>query len=378
MKICIDTFGCDHGKSHAGKYLVSILKELPAIELGGDVEFELFGPESDRYDYETGDDVKYVPVDLPDNPLSVKFWYAFGCNAFFSRQKFDAVVFLSEAHLPLRCRIPTVVVVNDVLSLRLFSLPFSTRTRIRWSLSQVGKIVVPSQFVKKDLRRLRLNQEKIAVIHNGIDHSVFYPRGGSDLDSGVVDIKPFAIQKPYFIYASKMSSPLKKHRELVRAFSDFKERTGKPHRLVLAGGEGEFSDAVSKAVMESQFASDIFITGYFPHETYPELYANSSGCIFPSVCEGVGMSVLEAMSMGVPVICAKSGAIPEATGENAIYFDGNSEQELSAAIERLVGEDESVRRKMVADGLEWAARFNWRKTTEELLAVICAVAKKKK
>ena len=100
----------------------------------------------------------------------------------------------------------------------------------------------------------------------------------------------------------------------------FKEKTGLPHRLVLAGEEGAYAEEVQKAAFDSSAATEIFMTGYFPREGFPELYRNSEMCVFPSVNEGVGLPVLEAMATGIPVACAKAGALPEIAGNNVLFF----------------------------------------------------------
>ena len=88
----------------------------------------------------------------------------------------------------------------------------------------------------KDLISLGIQSEKIDVIYNGLDHSYFYPH--TELEGETVNISPFSIKRPFFIYASRLSGPEKKHIELIKAFSMFKKKTGLPHRLVLAGSEG--------------------------------------------------------------------------------------------------------------------------------------------
>lgn len=392
MKVGIDTFDCGSGKTNASVYLSSILKNISKAKIDVPLDIELFGPESYRDDFEdfisdvaqanSGSAMEmnfsYFSVELPATPTGVRLWHAFGCNSFFEKQKYDVVIFLGISFLPVKCRIPSVLVVNDLIAARVENLPFYSQIKLKLSLRNFKKIIVPTQFVKKELKSLRVHPENVSVVHSGLDHSIFYPRSS---DSDIVDIKPFAIQKPYFIYVSKMSSPLKRHCELIRAFSEFKENTKLPHRLVLAGGEGSCLEQVQKAALDSPFASDIFITGYYPHENYPDLYAGAEACIYPSVCEGVGMPVIEAMAMGIPVACAKNGGIPEVAGENAIYFDGNSVSEMASAMEKLSRSDDSscaARKKMAENALSWSSRFTWRKTCEDIFLETKRLVLKKK
>ena len=210
-------------------------------------------------------------------------------------------------------------------------------------------------------------EDRIEVVYNGIDHSLFYPR--TELYTDVVTIKPFAIKRPYLIYASRLQGPAKKHVELIRAFSAFKKATGLPHRLVLAGESGAYSDMVQKESIQSEYASDIFLTGFFPHDSLPELYANADACIFPSVCEGVGLPVIEAMACGIPVACAKFGALPEIADKYAVYFTPDNIEETASVLKKIVT-DNDLRSNQITSGIECTKKFDWKKTARETYEII--------
>ncbi len=371
MKVGIDTFGCDHGKSGLGSYLYSLVQFLKNTD---DVQYELFGAEIDRYTYGNDTDVPYKSISLPDSLTAERVWHLFAANRFAKRQKYDVVLYPAAAHmLPFFFGVPGVAIVNDLVS-NIFSSQKDTKHEIhvKHSLNKAKKIIAASYCIKRDLERLGIRSDRIVVIHNGVDHSMFYPR--ELFSPSLVDIKPFAIQRPYFIYASRLSSPTKKHVELIKAFSLFKERTHLPHRLVLAGSEGGCSEEVHKAVFSSHSASDIFVTGFFPHESFPELYAGSDGCIFPSVTEGVGLPVLEAMATGVPVACSRSSALPEIAGDCAVYFDSDNIEQIADALTAFAT-NPKLKEELVAKGLEWSQRFSWEKTASLIQEVLQSVVK---
>ena len=95
----------------------------------------------------------------------------------------------------------------------------------------------------------------------------------------------------------------------------------------------------------------------------------SEGCLFPSVNEGVGLPVLEAMATGVPVACSNSGALPEIAGSNAIYFDSDNIEQMAATIEQLAL-DSALRKKLIEGGIDWTKRFTWEKTAEKTVQVL--------
>ena len=90
--------------------------------------------------------------------------------------------------------------------------------------------------------------------------------------------------------------------------------------------------------------------------------------------EGVGLPVLEAMACGIPVACAKEGALPEIAGVHALYFDPDNGEEAAGALEQIVS-DQSLRAKLVEGGLDWTRRFSWERTATRTLEVLLSATK---
>ncbi len=371
MNIGIDTFGCGHGKTGLGSYLSSLSAQLKNTDKN---KFELFGSEIDRYTYGSETGLNFFSVKLPDSERAEIFWHYAFANFFAKRRHYSAVLYTAGArYLPFFYSIPGVAVVHDVVSeLYLSGGSERRKARVIFSLKNASKIIAVSHFIRRDLIKLGVKDEKIVVVYNGINHSEFYPR--EDLEPELMDIKPFSVKKPYFIYPSQMSAATKKHVELIRAFNLFKERTHLGHRLVLTGKEGNVTQDVKNEILKSKFREDIFIVGFFPHESFPLLYSNSEGCLFPSINEGVGLPVLEALATGIPVACSNAGSLPEIAGDNALYFNSDDIEEMAKAIE-LLAVDSALRKKLKASGIEWTKRFSWDKTAEKTIEVLKSVAK---
>ncbi|WP_407397325.1 glycosyltransferase family 4 protein [Treponema sp.] len=366
MKIGIDTFGLEHGKSGLGSYLLSLLNCFPELE---DSKIELFGPEADRYTYSSNRDFEYEGISLKDNSAAERKWHSRKADKFCRKNGYDVVFYTNGSRLvPTKAKVASIAVVNSILSAVLAEYGFWEKKRIVKGLSSMDCIIASSMFVKKDLIRCGVKCPRIEIVHNGIDHSLFFPDSKVE-ETDFADIKPFAIKKPYIIYGSRMQSEDKKHVELIKAFTLFKEKTGLPHRLVLAGEEGAYAEEVQSAALESSAASEIFMTGFFPREGFPELYRNAEMCVFPSVNEGVGLPVLEAMATGIPVACAKAGALPEIAGSNVLYFDSDDIGNMAACIEQAVT-DEKLREKLMESGVEWSKRFSWETTAEETFTIV--------
>ena len=246
---------------------------------------------------------------------------------------------------------------------------------LRRTLKNASGLISPTKYIQNDLSQFGVNASDIKVIYNGIDGSLFKPITN---DEDRVLIQPFAIQRPYIIYASRITHEQKCHVELIKAFALFKKQTGSPHRLVIAGSDGNNSEAVHNAVIQSGFSSDILLTGYFPHESLPQLYSSADLCVFPSMIEGVGLPVIEAMACGVPVACARAGALPEVAGDSALFFNSKKPEEIAEAISSLVDCDKNTakRKEMIEKGFGWVKQYNWETTAHQTIEYIDSLLKK--
>lgn len=366
MKVGIDTFGLDHGQSGLGAYLYYLMQNLSEEE---GIEYDLFGQEADRYTYKANFDTTFSSVDVSDDSRKQQKWHKRKLKKFAVQKKYDVVLYCAATQmLPKKFSAKGIAVVNDIISKLLENRKdkFFRKVCLK-GLKQVDRIIAPSEYVKNDMVNLGIESSKISVIPNGIDHSIFYQHNLSEGE--YVDIKPFAIKRPYIIYPTKISGPEKYHIQLIDAFDKFKARTGLPHRLVLAGSHDEYASDVQKAVLNSPFASDIFMTGFFPYKELGLLYSNAEACVFPSNLEGVGLPVIETMACGIPVACADRGAMSEISGKNVVLFNPDNIDQMSQAIEKVIT-DQTLRQNLSQKGLEWAQTFTWKNTAEKVLDVI--------
>lgn len=365
LKIGIDAFGCDHGMSGIGAYILSLVKNLPK----SNYEFQLFGPELDKYTYTSNIDyINFVGVDISDARLAEKIWHFKDLNLFIKKQKYDAVIYPSGIDLlPPIFTVPSVLVFQRVLD---NNVNFLVKFGIKRTLKNITGVISPSKFIQKKLIEYGVNQDNIRVIYNGIDNTLFYPM--QNQNESTVLMQPFSIRKPYIIYASRLTVAEKCHVELIKAFVIFKKKFGTDHRLVIAGSDGENAENVHEAVLASGYSSDILLTGYFPHESLPALYGSADLCIFPSRVEGVGLPVIEAMACGIPTACANAGALPEVAGDATVFFDPKNPEEIADAISSLIDTEENYNRReiLIKKGLEWVLRYNWKTTAEETISYL--------
>lgn len=372
LKIGINAFGCNHGRSGIGAYIYSLIHNLPEMEHS----VYVFGPQFDKYIYTTDlDPSMYDGITIEDDAFAEKLFVKTGMKQLMSKLKYDAVLFPAGLqNLPLSFGKPTFLVMQEPIKQNAGFSIFNSIYQMGQKniLQKVSGLIAPSNYIKDNLVSFGINEEKIEVIYNGIDTNIFYPKTN---ESNVLpENVPFVIRKPYIIYASSISETEKRHIELIKGFEIFKQNTGLPHRLVIAGQEGKSAGEVHKAVLSSSVVSDIILAGYIEQTQLAHFYRGSDICVFPSEIEGVGLPVIESMACGIPTACAKAAAIPEIAGEVPLYFDPTKPADIANALEKLATNPkestETLRNELIEKGLNWVKRYSWKETAEKTFRYI--------
>jgi glycosyltransferase involved in cell wall biosynthesis len=209
-------------------------------------------------------------------------------------------------------------------------------------------IITVSAFTGSQVEHyLNVPAARIRVIHHGV-----LPRAIQELPREKLVLSVGAIQRR------------KNQARLIRAFSAMPEDWS----LVLAGSQGYDAEEAVREAAESPAASRIRITGYVSEDEIAKLYARASIFAFPSLDEGFGMPVLEAMAAGVPVIAGNRSALPEVGGNAAELVDPTSHDDLGGALNRLAN-SEHYRRDLIGRGKRHASTYRWERAIAETLAV---------
>ncbi|MDR2794059.1 MAG: glycosyltransferase family 4 protein [Treponema sp.] len=377
MKIGIDTFTCEGGKSAVGAYLLQLLKRIPPS--GG--LYELFGWEFDRFAYkEAAPRFEFISQCSINGRLANFSWHLFQYPKFAKKRAYNACFFpAAHKRLPNNSPCPTIGTVHDMAAywgIREKKEPFGSIIRFVFPniLRQMEKIIAVSNFVKQELIDIaKVKESRIEVVPDGIDTTVFYPRPKNG--DSVVLIQPFSFRQPYILYTSRIQYPIKNHIKLIEAFDIFKARTHYPHKLILAGGDSYGAEKVRASAASSAYKTDIFFPGHFPSKNLPELYAGADMVVIPSRYEGFGMGVLEAMASGVPVACARAASLPETAEHAALYFDPNDAEDMADRITTLAT-NHDVYHNCRSLGLERVKSYSWEQCTNRTLDIIQAAAEK--
>lgn len=374
MRIGIPCFGGDGGRSGIGRYIIHLLRQLATVP--EDFEFDVLVHASERMVYLPGAGAFHaIPVSESfRSPILNVAWHQAGLPRTGRRRGWD-VLFLPAGNrrLPAMASCPTVGVVHDLSSFHVDRkydparmlyikqvLPFLFR--------RLSLVITPSESTRRDLLEFAgVPSERVRTVPMGVDHDLFRPCGsgnpGPQLES------KYGLRPPWILYVSRIEHPGKNHVRLIRAFERLKSEGGTDHQLVIAGSDWNRSEEVHRAARESPNVQDIVFTGFVDAVDLPWLYSGSEMVVFPSLYEGFGLPLLEAMACGAPVACSDGSSLPEVVGEAALLFDPGDVRSISDAMIRLCG-DADLRRRLMAEGLRRCRDYNWQRTATETLEVL--------
>ena len=264
---------------------------------------------------------------------------------------------------PVLAPCPSVTVFHDLQHkrhpeyFRWFDLPF-WRLFLWAAAHRSVLILADSEATAADfLRYYRVTAERVRVVPLGVDPAFF----------GIRQERAGRTPEPFLLCASTLH-PHKNLDRLLRAFARI--RTAHPEfRLVVTGVRGFHTRAVEKLVEDLGLQGAVQLTGWIPREQLYDYFRRAWAFVYPSRFEGFGLPVLEAMAAGLPTACSRIEPLIGLTAGAALLFDPDSDDEIAAALTRLI-EDGELRRQLAEAGPRRAAEFPWRRTAELTLAAL--------
>lgn len=161
------------------------------------------------------------------------------------------------------------------------------------------------------------------------------------------------------LYISRIEHPGKNHVRLIDAYGRLPREMAEAHPLVIAGADWKDADVVHEAARKSPHADLIRFTGFVDAADMPRLWGEAGFYVFPSLFEGFGLSLVEAMDRGIPCACSNNGSLGEIAGDVAMTFDPYDVGSIADALSRLLSESGEARAARIARGHEWIKRFSW-------------------
>ncbi len=281
------------------------------------------------------------------------------------REKVD-LLHSPHFNLPLLKPCPTVVTIHDVIYLacpedlpsRLGRLYY--RQMMRASVRLADRIITDSVFSKQDIVRwLDADPDKIDVIYPGVDSG--FHAGPQDETSAQDLFTRLGIRSSYVLYTG-IYKPRKNHAGLLRAFRCLLDR-GLDMQLVVAGPLAEGQNVLTDLAQQLGISNNLVLAGFVRDADLRALYSHAHVYACPSIYEGFGFTVLEAMACDVPVVCSPETSLPEVAGNAALFADPRSPQEFAEALYRA-STDAELRQQLSELGRKNVSRFEWRTTAE--------------
>lgn len=297
------------------------------------------------------------------HPFLFVWWFEWSVRRALKQHKID--VFLSpDNFLTLGTDVKTVLVTHDLAHVHYPNqVAFFQRLYYQFFTKKFNQradhIVAVSEFTKADIvKQYGIAPAKISVSGNGC-RDIFQPL--QSVEKQVVR-ENFSEGKPYFYYIGAVH-PRKNAHRLISAFDQFKNATGVPHKLLIAGRFAWQAGEVKAAFDTAKHQADIQFLGYISDEDSVKLMGAATALVYVSLFEGFGVPVLEAMYAEVPIVTSNVASLPEVAGGAALLVDPNLVEEIAEAMRRI-SEDEHLCNELVANGCLQRSRFNWQQATD--------------
>jgi len=373
MNIGFSTFVLQGGHSGLSTYILELLGALQCEDTRNTYRILMAADEAALLSLSNPNFSKSIKPGWVNRPLPNILWH--NTALAWDSGRFDLLHIPTARRIPLLKRTKVVATVHDLAA---FSIDRKyDRARMLFNrrvvpamIRRADHVIAVSRQTKRDLVRYAgYDESRISVIYSGIDHNEFRPipkaRACEQLQ------KLHGLAKPFFVYVSRLEHPAKNHIRLIEAFERFKLENDSMHQLVFAGADWTGAAAIHARAAISPVKEDILFLGFVSKSSLPLLYSGCDLMVFPSLFEGFGLPIIEALACGAPAICSNTSAMRELAADLIPTFDPADSDAIFECIEAAVsaGQDAGTRGR----GIEFALRFNWRETARNVMEVYRSV-----
>jgi glycosyltransferase involved in cell wall biosynthesis len=374
MRICLDISPAVHHRAGLGRYA----QELTTALVAADQQNEYVAFYQHPRDAEVDAPLDQLPRLTSD--LDTKPWRFSALLAYFLRIPQDRMfpgidLFHATDHLLPRLHgIKTVFTLHDLIYC---VHPETHKPLNRWFLTlmmprflrMADAVIAISENTRQDAMRFyHLEEDKIHVVYEGVNKS-FRPASAR----AMADIRRlYALPQRFILYLGTIE-PRKNLITLLEAYRDLL-RGDSELRLVIAGKKGWLYTGFFERMREWGLEEQVLFPGFIPEADLPALYSAAELFVFPSLYEGFGLPILEAMACGTAVVSSNASSLPEVAGDAALMVDPHSVNDLARAMSRLL-DDEALRRELESRGVRQAAKFTWELAARDTLAVYESVGR---
>jgi len=296
------------------------------------------------------------------------------------RQQPPTLLFVPAHELPVYCPVPALVTVHDLGYLHYpdSHRPFDRRY-LHWTTRRhcrvARHILADSQATKQDLvEHYQADPDRISVVYLGRDESL-----APVTDRAIITAvkQKYGIHGDYLLYLGTLQ-PRKNLIRLIEAFQAACQSTqNRTLKLVIAGKKGWLFDEIFNRTKELNLAGQVVFPGYVDEADKAGLLSGAMAYVFPSLYEGFGLPVLEAMACGAPVLTSHNSSLPEVAGEAALLVDPHRVDAIAAGLEQLIT-DASRRQELARKGYQQIRNFSWAQSAAQVWQIIQKTINSKK
>lgn len=369
MKIAFSAFVMQGGRSGVAAYIRELIHTFQQIDAENSYDIMLPMREDHLIELSAPAFRKVRYPDLMAHPVLNIAWH----NTLLplAEKKFDLLHVPSYRRIPLVKRCPIVATVHDVATLTMdakydAARMFYNRRIVPAQIRNADEIITVSHYSKKDIVELvGVPEEKVTVIYSGINHDRFRPRNKEAARAQLA--QKYGLDAPFIFYLSRLEHPAKNHVRLIEAFERYKADTDSAHKLVLPGADWDRADVIRDRAATSPVHSDILFPGFVDLDDLPAFYSACDLMAFPSLFEGFGFPIVEALACGAPVICSDTSSMSEIAGDVVPKFDPLSADSIFQCLETVLSGGWSDEQRTA--GLAYAKQFDWTKAARKTLDI---------
>ena len=275
-----------------------------------------------------------------------------------------------DGYASLNTFVPQIITIHD-LGFEHFPehVPYLVRKFYRYFTpkycQKAAKVMAVSEYTKQDIiSTYNIEAQKIDVVYNGFE----IENQESRIKSQDAEKKILTSEIPYFIFVGAVH-PRKNVLGLLKAFEHFKATFSHPHQLVIVGRKAWMTQELEDFYAQMQFKNEVIWIEKIERTDLLELMQHAYGLVYTSLFEGFGIPILEAMTLGLPVICSNTSSMPEVAGNAALLVQPTNASEIAAAMNELIINDE-LRNDLIAKGKTQATHFDWNSSAQKVVGII--------
>lgn len=349
-----------------GRYINNLLPALAEIDKENNY-YIYYGKWMKKYSFLTiqQENFKFIELDIKNSQISRNLFLAINLPLMSKKYKPD-IYFLIDTQATFVKPCKTVSVIHDLAE---FQMPdkyskkqaairkFIVKNQIRLS----DKIITVSKYSQNGIcRRFGLPKDRVHVIYNAL--------------AEMHAIKELQKPENYFLFVSEVEKA-KNLQVMVEAFAQLPQKYRDLYEIRVVGKKGNNFEEIQNLIENRKLKEKVRFYGYVTDEELKDIYSKAYAFVFPSLFEGFGLPVLEAMGNGVPVLCSNAASIPEVGGEAVLTFNPYKADELCRQMINVI-ENKEVRQKMIQDGLQRASMFTTSRCANETLEVFKKIGEK--